>query len=196
MTLSRLCLSFVNALFITAGLLLLMHSLVSNESPGLEFKKITNISWAPIPKDSEVEVIATKPKPPTLIDDRPKVEKPAADKDSGLIIGDIAEPPIAPPIVDISSVGDGQLSLAFAIEPAYPSTMERRGVEGYVVVGFSVSAAGAVFDPYIVEAEPSNGFNRAALTAIKKFKYIPRKLAGKPVATDGQFYKFVFELDQ
>ena len=196
MTLSRFSLSFINALFITTALLALMYSLIRSQDPALTFpEKNLPLDWVEPRQDSPVEVELAKPKPPKLIDPAPKIIKPIDEKPIAIIEEQIAIPIFSgPPVIDIKG-GAGQLNLAFAVPPSYPVRMASRGIEGYVVVAFSVSASGTVFDPYVVEAEPNNGFNKAALEAIKRFKYQPRTVAGKGVATDGQFYKFVFELE-
>ena len=80
--------------------------------------------------------------------------------------------------------------------PEYPNVALRRGVEGYAIVGFSVSPAGEVVDPYIIESEPGTFFDRSALKAIKRFRYKAQLVNGKPVTTDGQRYMFRFELDK
>jgi protein TonB len=80
--------------------------------------------------------------------------------------------------------------------PEYPARALSDGIEGYAIVGFSVSAAGSVTDPTILESEPSSVFDRSSLKAISKFKYKVRKVNGRAVITDGQRYMFTFKLDQ
>ncbi len=197
MTLSRFALSLLNALVVTAGLLLLMYSLIASDEPELEFVEPLSFSgWAKPPEDIDVQLIAVKPKAPELLTESPKRFQPKVVFDGRGIKTSSLDMPLTSIKPTLGVPSDGQLSLAFSVPPAYPTRLASRGTEGYVIVGFSVSAAGTVFDPYIVEAFPSTGFNRAALNAIKRFKYLPRQIAGKAVATDGQFYKFVFELAQ
>jgi len=196
MTLSRFALSFINALIVSAALLVIMYSLIYSEEPILELNRTSGpIEISTVREESEVETIIVKPKEPKLVDPQPQriklshnVTDSNIDSVNDIPIFELSE------VIDLS-VNDGSLNLAFAVPPVYPARMAARGLEGFVVVGFSVSAAGTVFDPYIVEAEPQKGFNKVAIEAIRRFKYQPRVLGGKAVASDGQFYKFVFELE-
>ncbi len=85
--------------------------------------------------------------------------------------------------------------IAIAFPPEYPGLALRRGIQGYAVVGFSVSAAGSVVDPTILESEPNGVFDRASIKAISKFKYKARMVNGRPVSTNGQRYMFTYKLD-
>ena len=196
MTLSRFALSLINALFISAVLLAMMYSLIRSEQVGLNFHEpLMPIITVNVREDSAVVTGINKPKKPPLADPTPDTPSPTYEKPSGNIVNVISESLDYGSPEFGSTINDGQLNLAFAVPPHYPAKMASKGMQGYVVVGFSVSASGSVFDAYITEAEPSSGFNKAALNAIKRFKYKPRTIGGKPVATDGQFYRFVFEME-
>jgi len=108
---------------------------------------------------------------------------------------DWSEPVIAPPKGGPNLPLNNQLVLAIGFPPKYPSNAITRGIEGYAVVGFSVTASGEVFDPFIIESEPKSVFNRSALKAISKFKYRPKTVDGKPISVDGQRYMFTYQLD-
>ena len=79
--------------------------------------------------------------------------------------------------------------------PVYPKTALARGIEGFVIVEFSIDAGGTVVDSRVVKARPSNVFNKAALVAVKKFRFIPRYVDGKPVSTKGVRQKIEFKVD-
>ena len=66
--------------------------------------------------------------------------------------------------------------------PLYPYNAERKGVEGWVKLSFLVTEHGRVIDAVVIDAEPSGVFERAALTAVDKWKFKPRIVEGKPVA--------------
>ena len=61
------------------------------------------------------------------------------------------------------------------ILPIYPRKAKIRRIEGYVKVGFTIDVKGRVKDPFIIEAKPKRIFNKAALKAIKKWKFRPQK---------------------
>jgi protein TonB len=68
------------------------------------------------------------------------------------------------------------------VEPQYPPAAARRGLEGWVRVQFTISTAGSVEDALVVDSSDSV-FERAALTAVSKWKYQPQMKDGKPVET-------------
>jgi protein TonB len=90
---------------------------------------------------------------------------------------------------------DRQLVIAIGFPPEYPSRALHRNIEGWAVVGFSVSAAGSVYDPYILESEPAGVFDKASIKAITRFKYKARQVNGRPVSTDGQRYMFTYKIE-
>jgi len=117
--------------------------------------------------------------------------------DEGEIVVTIGDHYQVPTIEPGSAIPiDNQLTIAIGFPPEYPSSALARGIEGYAIVGFSVSAVGSVVDPYILESEPNTIFDRASLKAISKFKYRARKVNDRPVSTDGQRYMFTFKLEE
>jgi TonB family protein len=67
------------------------------------------------------------------------------------------------------------------VNPDYPPEAQRRGTEGSVDVSFTVSPEGKVSDVIIVNAEPSDIFDRAAVDAVRRWRYEPRKIGGVAV---------------
>ena len=58
------------------------------------------------------------------------------------------------------------------VPPRYPLEALRRGIEGYVVVEFTVTAQGTTRDIVVVESSSSRGiFDEAAIESAQKFKY-------------------------
>ena len=55
--------------------------------------------------------------------------------------------------------------------PGYPKRALRKGIEGWVHVNFMIDANGITYDHKVVEAEPQGIFDKAALNAVKKWKY-------------------------
>jgi len=81
------------------------------------------------------------------------------------------------------------------VDPAYPVRAKERGIEGWVVVEFTISPRGTVLDPQILDYEPSSIFNQSALRAIRRWKYNPKIVDGKPVPRPGVKVKLDFNLD-
>ncbi len=65
--------------------------------------------------------------------------------------------------------------------PEYPEQLREQHVMGVVYVKCTVDAQGNVVDPE-VEKSSNNGFDKAALEAVKKWKFKPAKQDGSPVA--------------
>lgn len=90
---------------------------------------------------------------------------------------------------------DGEYLPIVKVQAAYPRRALQRGIEGYVVVEFTVTKQGTVRDPRVVEAEPEQIFDQAALDAVVKFKYKPRVVNGETVEVEGVQNRLTFEID-
>ena len=80
------------------------------------------------------------------------------------------------------------------VEPDYPPRARQRGIEGYVDLEFSISPVGTVQNPKVIGAQPAIVFDRAALRAVRKWKYNPKIEGGVPVARHGVQVRLRFEL--
>lgn len=80
------------------------------------------------------------------------------------------------------------------VEPQYPPQAAKRGLEGWVQLQFTVTTSGGVDDVVVVKS--SNAvFERAAMEAVRKWKYEPQMRGGAPVATSGLNVVLRFKLD-
>ena len=70
------------------------------------------------------------------------------------------------------------------VEPEYPREAMREGVEGSIDLRFTVTAAGKVADIEVVTANPPQTFDRAAISALRRWRYEPRREDG--VAVDSR----------
>jgi len=91
--------------------------------------------------------------------------------------------------------GDGDYLPIVKVAPIYPRRAQSRGIEGYVIVEFTVTKNGAVRDPVVVEAQPEGIFDRAAMDAALKFKYKPRVVDGTAMEVAGVQNKISFQID-
>jgi len=57
--------------------------------------------------------------------------------------------------------------------PRYPHAAFRKGIEGSVLLEFSVDAGGRVVAPRVVDATPTGIFERSALEAVSEWTYQP-----------------------
>ncbi len=78
--------------------------------------------------------------------------------------------------------------------PQYPSRASSRGIEGYVVLEYTVTKLGTVLNPIVIEAEPATIFNKAAIRSALKYKYKPRVVDGVPQDVKGVRTRVTFKL--
>lgn len=90
-----------------------------------------------------------------------------------------------------AGITDGEMIPIVRIEPQMPRRAEERGIEGYVTIKFVVTEAGTVDNVELVEEDPPGYFFRAADRAVRKWKYKPRIVDGKPVPVT-QYQRFTF----
>ena len=85
--------------------------------------------------------------------------------------------------LDTTDGGEGGPQRLVAIQPQYPRDAAMAGIEGWVKVRFTVTAAGTVTDIRILEANPNRVFNEAVLRTLARWKFEPAKNEGHPVAS-------------
>ena len=80
------------------------------------------------------------------------------------------------------------------IAAEYPQDAARKGIEGSVDVSFTVTSQGKVTDVLVLDAVPSEIFNRSAVAAVRRWKYDPKTINGVPVESHLQL-RLQFKLD-
>lgn len=92
--------------------------------------------------------------------------------------------PVTPPPPPPQPVGPTRgaeiISTAQAIPPRVAVQRHR---SGYVVVEFTVTTAGTIANPHVVDAQPSHIFDHSALEAVRKYTFRPALQNGVPVST-------------
>lgn len=101
--------------------------------------------------------------------------------------------------VELGGIGlgmsDGEYLPLVRPPPVYPRHALARGLEGYVIVEFVVTRTGTVIEPRVIEADPQGLFEKAALRAVKAYKYKPKMVDGEAVNVTGVRQKFTFKLE-
>ncbi|MCG9739930.1 TonB family protein [Shewanella insulae] len=68
--------------------------------------------------------------------------------------------------------------------PKYPISYARDGREGWTQMSFTVDEQGFVRDPVVLASEGGQKFTRESLKAIKRWRYAPKFVDGKPIAAE------------
>lgn len=69
----------------------------------------------------------------------------------------------------------------FKIEPNYPRKAARSKIEGWVKLEFTITESGTVSNPVVVDSKPRRTFDRSALQSIRKWRFQPKLVDGRPV---------------
>ena len=70
-------------------------------------------------------------------------------------------------------------------DPVYPYRAVTAGIEGWVELQFTITAAGTVTDVAIIDAEPVGVFEEAAKKALLRWKYAPSVDDGRAIERRG-----------
>jgi protein TonB len=96
--------------------------------------------------------------------------------------------------VDLTFNGDRRAIPMVAITPEYPPRQLQNGVEGWVLLEFTIAADGSVENIVVVESEPENAFDREAIRAMRRWSYQPKMVNGRPVPQHHMQEIFRFEI--
>jgi protein TonB len=199
----RYLLAIAVAAVATFALVFLMQSLISMSGKGLtEGNAGHAIEFVRLKKDSDLELKKRRlpekqepeeppPPPPLDLADAPK---PGQDLGSGIAV---AVPDFA--LAGGPNLGappsDADVIPLVRVNPQYPPRAISMGLEGWVEVEFTISAAGTVIDPVVVDSS-SSLFHRSTLRAIKKWKYNPKIVDGTAVERKGVRVRLDYALNE
>lgn len=81
-------------------------------------------------------------------------------------------------------------------EPLYPSLALRRGLEGEVLVEYSINASGKAENIRILDAAPRGFFNNATIGALESATFAPTYEEGQAVAVAGIKKRFIYRIER
>ena len=190
-------------LSLIVGMFWLLHTLISHSGAAVgKVESLATIDFVRLKKSFEVETRERKP-PPQLPEKEKAPEIPTQKMQVEGPSGNTVN--IGPMKVDNSvakntgfalSASDGEYLPIVKVAPLYPESAAERGIEGYVLLEFTVTETGATADPVVVESQPKGIFDDAAKKAVLKFKYKPRVENGRPVSVSGVRHVITFKLDK
>jgi len=145
---------------------------------------------------SQLDFFEAEPTPPPV--EPPPEVRIHTERDLAGTIGISIDAPVIDAVLE-GPVGtglpDGEMLPIVKVAPAYPQRAVTRGIEGYVLLEFTVDETGRVEAPRVLDADPPGVFDREALRAVLKFKYKPRVVNGEAVRVDGVLHRLTFELN-
>ena len=80
------------------------------------------------------------------------------------------------------------------VDPEYPPRARQQGIEGWVEIEFTISPVGTIQDAVVIASNPSFVFDRAALRAVRKWRYNPKVENGVAMARPGIQVRIRFEI--
>ena len=165
-----------------------------------DMREATRVEFTRMRQDSEVarkeQEKPQQEKPP------PVPEIPQMNLTSGNIDNNVAQ---LTPVVDASGAmqkmtmsagSDRDIIPLVRINPEYPPRALSRGIEGYVIVQFTITATGMVRDVIVVDAKPKGMFDQAAVRAVERWRYNPKVEEGVAVERVGVQTMLTFKLEE
>ncbi len=118
--------------------------------------------------------------------EEPKVEAPqaAAPTTDAASLGNLVAPPASLPKFAPVSQGVTQGVVEHKVNPTYPSQALAMGIEGSVILDATIGEDGKVRDLKVLDGHPL--LARAAVDAVKQWRYRPYMLNGKPITMQEQ----------
>jgi protein TonB len=188
---SRLSIALVLAVVGTSLVFWFLWLLIHSSIEVGEAKTATRIEFTRLRRDTDVQSkreSKARPERPT--------QAPTAPEISRMNVGPATEAvQMIAPSVDVRgalqrisvNVGgsDRDVIPLVRIDPDYPNRAMNRGIEGWVLVQFTITPAGTVKDQKVVDAQPKGYFEESALKAIGRWRYNPKVEGGVAVERRG-----------
>ncbi|BFM18519.1 hypothetical protein R50073_47020 [Maricurvus nonylphenolicus] len=166
------------AFAVTLALLYLMHRLVYIDAPPVEDPPTTTVAEIIyIPTDLETrytEPKPTKPKEPQIEPLPPEMAKENYERPTITTGQNLVYNPDSEGKPKIGFTSNDSVVQQVMVPPQYPRIALAKGTEGFVDVAFEVSALGVPQNVRVTRADPEGVFERSAVRAVKRWKYLPR----------------------
>ncbi|MDR3415304.1 MAG: energy transducer TonB [Nevskia sp.] len=180
------------------GLFWLLYGIIHVTGHGVnKIETLPTVDFVRLKRDVPPEQMERrKPPPPPAAKQPPAPSKMQVEVENTASAGPAIAVPssIPPPSVgggisgggaSVSGMLDSDLVPLQRIPPQYPAEARRAGIGGKVKLTIHVLADGSVGGAKIIEANPKGMFEAASITAVRKFRFKPKIINGKPVEYDG-----------
>lgn len=197
----RFLVAFGMAWGVTFALFYLMQSMIGVEGELDQSGAIKVVDFVRVKRVEEVKKKDREPPKKEQIDDEPPPPDFALEQSSDMSSGGIGISAAVDTSMSLDTGGgftmasaDGDAVPMVRVPPQYPERAQQRGIEGRVLIEFTISKSGSVKDAKVIAYEPSKIFNKAALKAVSQWKYNPKIEDGKAVEQKGMRIAIPFTL--
>jgi protein TonB len=185
---------------VTFGLLFLMQLLIATGQGAItDTNRHRIVDLVRVERNQQIETRKQKPEKPPEPEKQPEMPQSNSNQNYDTSLAVSLSAPNINSDVSVNGIGigvsDGEYLPIVKVAPVYPARAASRGLEGYVIVEFTVTRTGTTKDVHVVEST-SSLFERAAVEAAGKFKYKPRVIDGEPVEVPGVRNKITFVLEK
>ncbi len=201
----RFLVSILLGAAVTFGLFAFMAFLVSSGDRSKDEAQeniIVEVNTTPPKSSAETRRrVPPPPPPPPKAPPKQQTPEPEASNDTSGLQFNMPGVQLAGASTGLSAPGagfgrDGDATPIVRIEPKSPIQAARDGKEGWVKLSFTINEVGGVDDVTVLEAEPKRVFDREAKRALRKWKYKPKIVDGKPEKQFNMKVQLDFKLDQ
>jgi len=189
---------------VTFGLFVFMAVLVSSGNRSKDETQdhiIVEVNSTPPKSSTETRRrVPPPPPPPPKAPPKQQVPEPETSNDSTGLLFNLPGVQLSGMSTGLSAPGagfgrDGDATPIVRIEPRYPIQAARDGKEGWVKLSFTINEIGGVEDVKVMEAKPKRVFNKEARRALRKWKYKPKIVDGKPMKQAGLTVQLDFKME-
>jgi protein TonB len=190
----RLSSTLLLGVLLTTAVFWILWSLVGQPISAGDAIKATHIEFSRMRHDTNAQ---------TKRDEKPERKPPPAPK----------VPPISPMMASIDNSlapltvnintdmnmklgADTDVIPLVRIPPEYPRRAAQKGIEGSVLVQFTITPTGSVTDAKVINADPPGLFDEAAIRSILRWRYNPKIEDGVAVERVGVRTVIRFTMDQ
>ncbi|CAH9059120.1 hypothetical protein PSECIP111854_02337 [Pseudoalteromonas sp. CIP111854] len=196
----KLTSALLGGTLMTGAAFILMQQLITQDNTRpLEIKSYPVVEIAQNREDSPTEEKTRLPPPPKMQPPPTRLTNEATPNPS-LTMSTAYRPSITTPKVGILAPTlmptEGSAVPIVRAEPKYPAIAARDGIQGWVKLTFAISPTGEVTNINVLDARPKRTFNRAAIAALKRWKYRPKIENGRAVLQTNQNVVLEFKLAQ
>ena len=203
---SRVVASFCGAVVVTFLLLFLMEELIVTGKKALtDSQSFHTLDFVRVKREDTIERKILKPDRPETPDQAPEMPAPEQDLDlepgqevTGVRMASARTDSLVNVEIGRSTgygIQEGDYLPLVKVAPIYPRRAASRGLEGWVMLRFTVTASGSVKDVVVIESSDPI-FEKAAVQAAMKFKYKPRVVDGIAVEVPGVINRISFFVEE